>query len=378
MTKQIVKKSSWRSQIFRRILIAINLIFIAAYLLTCLIPYLNPVKFWVLSFLGLAFPFIAFGLLGFVILWSVFRSKWALYSLLTLLIGVQQLNGMFAFHLSHGFINSKPQKTIRVLQYNIKTQGFVKDVISKNNEPGLAEVLSLLKETNADVITLQEYFAKAQKNDSSITLLESLGYEYHYFAESNNISKINYDGVAIFSKFPIVNKGTLSFSNDEPTQDMIYADVKIDGKIFRIFSIHLQSIRIGESHYKNEKKSEYRTSASLITDKTIASKIGHTSKLHYEQSLIVRRQIDQSPHPVIVCGDFNAVPNSNTYFTVKGNLQDAFLKKGSFIGRTFRYISPTLRIDYIFADPLFKVSQFTIPSLTFSDHFPVIADLEYP
>ena len=56
-------------------------------------------------------------------------------------------------------------------------------------------------------------------------------------------------------------------------------------------------------------------------------------------------------------GDLNDVPNSYTYFKVRGVFKDAFLEKGYGIGRTFRSLSPTLRIDYIFTDPRFKVQQ---------------------
>ncbi|MGN6246740.1 MAG: endonuclease/exonuclease/phosphatase family protein [Ginsengibacter sp.] len=87
--------------------------------------------------------------------------------------------------------------------------------------------------------------------------------------------------------------------------------------------------------------------------------------------------MEKSPYPVILTGDFNDVPNSNTYFTISKNMQDVFLKKGSFIGRTFRFISPTLRIDYILADKSFKVNQMRIIHVSYSDHYPVEADLQY-
>ncbi|MBK7123675.1 MAG: hypothetical protein IPH68_13225 [Chitinophagaceae bacterium] len=62
----------------------------------------------------------------------------------------------------------------------------------------------------------------------------------------------------------------------------------------------------------------------------------------------------------MICGDFNDVPNSYTYFTLKGNLQDAFLKKGSGFGRTLNFISPTLRIDYILADKELEIDRFHV------------------
>ena len=89
----------------------------------------------------------------------------------------------------------------------------------------------------------------------------------------------------------------------------------------------------------------------------------------------VRIEIDKSPYPVIVCGDFNDVPNSYPYEKIGNGLQDAFVMKGSGIGRTFSGISPTLRIDNIFVDKLYSVHQFTRIAKKLSDHFPVIADI---
>jgi endonuclease/exonuclease/phosphatase family metal-dependent hydrolase len=57
-------------------------------------------------------------------------------------------------------------------------------------------------------------------------------------------------------------------------------------------------------------------------------------------------------------------------------MQDAFLKKGFGIGRTFSALSPTLRIDYIFADKHFKILQFNRLVKKLSDHYMLLADVE--
>jgi endonuclease/exonuclease/phosphatase family metal-dependent hydrolase len=96
-----------------------------------------------------------------------------------------------------------------------------------------------------------------------------------------------------------------------------------------------------------------------------------------QQSDIVRRELDKSPFPVVICGDFNDIPNSYTYSTIKGDMQDAFLEKGAGIGRTYRNLAPTLRIDYIFVDKKFKVQQVKRVLEPYSDHYPVVADVEF-
>ena len=57
-------------------------------------------------------------------------------------------------------------------------------------------------------------------------------------------------------------------------------------------------------------------------------------------------------------------------------MQDAFLKKGFGIGRTFSAISPTLRIDYIFADDHFGIDQFRRIVRKYSDHYMLVADIK--
>jgi endonuclease/exonuclease/phosphatase family metal-dependent hydrolase len=87
--------------------------------------------------------------------------------------------------------------------------------------------------------------------------------------------------------------------------------------------------------------------------------------------------MDRSPYPVIVCGDFNDVPNSYAYRTIGKGLQNAFTEKGRGIGRTFTGISPTLRIDNIFVAENFEVKQFLRLRQQLSDHFPIFTDLVF-
>jgi endonuclease/exonuclease/phosphatase family metal-dependent hydrolase len=93
------------------------------------------------------------------------------------------------------------------------------------------------------------------------------------------------------------------------------------------------------------------------------------------QADIISSLVADSPYPVVLAADLNDVPNSYTYFTVRGSLQDAFLQKGYGLGRTFRGLSPTLRIDYIFADPRLRVRQFKRVKKDYSDHYMLVTDL---
>jgi endonuclease/exonuclease/phosphatase family metal-dependent hydrolase len=69
------------------------------------------------------------------------------------------------------------------------------------------------------------------------------------------------------------------------------------------------------------------------------------------------------------------VPNSFTYFRIRGERQDAFLKKDFGIGRSFIALAPTLRIDYILPTLHFEVKQFDMVDEDLSDHIMLVTDL---
>ena len=94
-----------------------------------------------------------------------------------------------------------------------------------------------------------------------------------------------------------------------------------------------------------------------------------------EQAEVVHAAVSNSPYSSIVCGDFNDVPNSYTYFHIRGLRQDAFLAKGFGIGTTYNALAPTLRIDYILPDTTFTIHQFEMVDEDLSDHSMLVSDI---
>ena len=81
----------------------------------------------------------------------------------------------------------------------------------------------------------------------------------------------------------------------------------------------------------------------------------------------IKEDIKNSPHPIIICGDFNDTPVSYAYQQLGHNMKDAFIESGNGIGASFSKI-PTLRIDYILIDKKFRSCNFTTYPEKFSDH----------
>jgi endonuclease/exonuclease/phosphatase family metal-dependent hydrolase len=348
-------------------MILVNLGVLIAYLLVCLVPYINTGKQWYLGVLGLAFPLLLLALVCFILFWTVLKSRWAWVSLIAMLVGIQQIIAVISFHFPHSFSAEKQPNTLRVMEWNV--EGWEeKD-----------KMMEVVKEQNADILCFEEYVNKNSRKDSSsnIATIVKMGYPFYLFAPTKNSGDPTGKGVIIFSKYPIVGTDTFSYGRHTQAEHLIYVDIKPRNQTFRIFTTHLQSVRFEASDYGSLSRLRHAHDPGYRDSKTIISKLKTGYQYRYEQALRAREKIAESPFPVVITGDFNDVPNSNTYFTIKGNLQDAFLKKGSWIGRTFRFISPTLRIDYVLADKKFRVDQFRVIHVPYSDHYPIIADLQY-
>ncbi len=356
----------------------INICVMACFLLVCILPHINTGKFWYLALTGLIFPLIVFAHLFFIVVWALAQSKWFWVSLIVLLLGTQQIFATFGFNMPQNFESSKGENTLRILQWNVSSWD---EYYNKNKDELRYHplMLDLVQIQNADVLCFQEFFEPGGSKymSKNIPQIINMGYPYHYFVSSINWETDFETGVAIFSKYPILDSAKFEYAKNSFAEHLIYADIKVKNKIFRILTTHLQSVRFNADDYQSLSKIKHRNEEGLKDSRTIVAKLKRGYTYRYSQAEVVHQQIEASPYPVILCGDFNDVPNSNTYFKVKGKLQDAFLKKGFFIGRTFRFISPTLRIDYILSDKTFSVRQFKIIHVPYSDHYPVEADLGY-
>jgi endonuclease/exonuclease/phosphatase family metal-dependent hydrolase len=349
------------------------------YLQACLLPFLEAGKHWFIALLGLVFPLLFFALLAFLIYWAIKKSRWAVLCSMALLLGWQQVSVMFGFNRQKNFDVIKKAETLRVLSWNLSSWGETNRGKKKNY---MNAMLHQVKNMNADIICFQEYlyYKNSKYRDSIHTILKEAGYQYAYFAKTNYTERFYTSAVltavVIMSKYPFADTAKFVYNEEDFAEPLIYADIKRGSRIVRVFTTHLQSLRFENNEYDALHVLKEPGIASINQSRSMLWKLRQGYKKRSLQAQLVHKKITESPYPVVLCGDFNDVPNSYTYFTIKGNLQDAFLKKGSGFGRSFRFISPTLRIDYILADKKFTVQQFGKIEVDYSDHYAIMADLE--
>ena len=357
-------------------LITVNILLAVFYLLACLAPYLNPYHWWFISLLGLFFSFMFFLLLFSILFWLVIRIKYALLFFIVLLFGWKSIRVSFAFNLTRSFNYERQPQTLRIVTWNVAR--FV-EIIKNNNKGSLVrlKMMELLKQQNADVLCLQEFHTATRPDYyDNITYIErELNYPYHYFSWDEDGVGIYYSSI-IFSRMPLIDTGRVRFPQPSLPEPLIYADLKLGRDTIRIFTSHLQSVQFNKLDYERIDRITNYEDSVLANSKDIFSKIKTGIKYRSVQAKLVKKMIAESPHPVVLCADFNDVPNSYTYFTIRGDMQDAFLKEDFGVGRTFTALSPTLRIDYILASRQLSFLQFNRVTKRYSDHYMLVADLQ--
>jgi endonuclease/exonuclease/phosphatase family metal-dependent hydrolase len=360
-------------KIIKNVLIVLSVFLILAFLVSCLIPYLNPDKWWFVGFLGLAVPYLAVAMAFNVLFWLITKPKIALFPLVALLIGFQQIKTIWAWHY-----NAKPvlkqDNNLRILTWNVRSFNTM-SVTPERKKHSAEEVSDLILQQEADIICLQEFNNSFNGDSANNHIAPFLSkYPYYFFSRDFYRSNGYTAGSIIFSKHPLLDSGRVKYPGSL-SESLLYVDVRRGDDTVRFYTTHLQSFRFNEGDYSNIEKVKETGEESIAASKSLFPKMRLAFKKRGIQAKIVREQLDKSPYPFVICGDFNDVPNSFTYFHIKGNnLQDAFLKKGSGIGKTYYSIAPTLRIDYLLADKRLNVERFAMVDEGLSDHVMLVGD----
>lgn len=347
-------------KLFDKIVFIISLMMLSGLLGAYTARYINPNIFVIPSLLGLAYPYL---LIANILLLFYQTARWKKTGLVTLFVLCAGIPFFTSYYGTRRSDTASASSDLSVLSYNVRF--FDKYGWSKNKQT-YNKLLDYLNRFNGDFACLQEF----PINDNSILpqqIIKSLSsYPYRYLHKD----------VAIFSRLPILHTGQITFDKAYSGSAQ-YCDVLKGKDTIRIYNIHLASYQLGQK----ERDFFKEISASTTQDfsdgiKNILSRIIQANKAKARQALLIRKHITQSPHKVILCGDFNDTPLSYTYQTIRSQLTDGFLQKGRGLGNTYIGEFPSFRIDYIFHSPEFITTGYTRHNITLSDHYPISCKLK--
>ncbi|MGG9964061.1 endonuclease/exonuclease/phosphatase family protein [Ferruginibacter sp. SUN106] len=370
------------NSLFRRLtkkfFIISNIILAVLFLLGCYGGLFNPQYWWPLGFLTLATFYLLLLLIVFIIFWIFVKPGWSLISFAAIILAYKPITNIVPLRFSSSFTQQKQAAAIRMMSWNVEHF----DILEHKTHPEKKqEMLQLVNDYQPDIACFQEMVG-SDSVPNAINyvpeMMQQMGMQYFNYSYNR---KVDFDGnhhfgIITFSKYPIINKQTISYYPYDYNSIFQYTDIVKEADTFRVFNIHLQSLKFSSGNLKFIDNPEIKSQQDMTESKNLIYKLRIGFSKRKTQSERIKEEMNKSPYPVMVCGDFNDVPNSYAYTTIGKGLQNAFAEKGSGIGRTFTGISPTLRIDNIFVSDIFSVEQYTRIDKKLSDHFPIFADIQ--
>ena len=333
---------------FEKFLFLVNTLVAFSFLISLGLPHVKPTLFSYSSIFSLFTPIIISLNILFMFFWIAKLKKQFMLSLIVLILGNDSLKSFVNFSNNSKFI---ADNEFSIISYNVRLFNLY-NWIEKDNVT--IKIKEFLKNKNADIICLQEY----QNTNFNLD-----NYEYQY--EKLRGDNLKY-GQAIFSKYPIVNKGSIDFNS--PSNNAIISDIKISKDTIRIYNIHLESF----SFEKEIELSELnKNNGKIMND------LSKTFIIQQKQVELIKKSIKKSPYKVILSGDFNNTAFSYIYKELSRDLNDSFKEKGNGFGITFNYNFIPLRIDFILSDKVFKINYFKTYKINLSDHEPIFSQFTY-
>lgn len=363
----------------KKLFIYCNILTSLFFFLGCYGYLLRPKYFWFTGFVTLSTFYLLLILVAFIFFWMLVKPQLMLISILSFLLALQPLGQLIQTNVDNNFHLKKDARQLRVMSWNVE---HFKIAEHKSFPEKKTAMLRLINTYQPDVACFQEMVASDQW-PKAINYLPDFARQLHmpYYFYSYN-EKLNYDrlhhfGIIIFSKYPFIKQRTISRKPNDYNSIFQWVDIQQGNDTFRILNLHFQSLKFSNDNLVYFEDPLIDKETNFMQSKNVLNKFKMGFVNREVQSEAVKAEMNKSPYPVVVCGDFNDVPNSYSYHRIGEGMKNAFAEKGTGIGRTFSHINPTLRIDNIFADPRFIISQYTRDKTKLSDHFPILTDLEF-
>lgn len=363
----------------KKLLIFFNLLAAIFFLLGCYGHHLNQARFWFTGLFNLASFYLLLILVGFLFFWLVVKPRLSLISLGAMLLAWGPMAHLVQFRFGDEFNMEKNAASLRVMSWNVE---HFEIATYKKKPESKQDMIRLINNYQPDIACFQEMVANENLPTAinylpDFAKLLNMPYYYYSYNEKLDYDKDHHFGIVIFSRYPIAEKKTVSYAPNNYNSIFQYADVVKGKDTIRVFNLHLQSLRFSAEDRQYLDQPNIDEESNFRKSRNIISKFKEGFIKRKDQSDRIKREMNISPYPLIVCGDFNDVPNSYAYYNIGDGLTNSFVEEGSGIGRTFASISRTLRIDNIFVSPSLEVQQFKRVEKKLSDHFPIVTDLYY-
>ncbi len=320
--------------------------------------FVSPETFWIAGFASFLIPVLLALHLFLLVLHATRRKKTYAYSLIALLFGIPFFLQTLTFH------TKKEKSNLTVLSYNTRVFNVYKHL--NTNFISSKKMMEWAINDTSDIKCFQEYY-----NDPSselfTTTLKIRDKGYYSFHKPLLVNQIGAEfGLAIFSKYKIIQKGVVNFKRGR-NKFAIFVDVQFNADTLRIYNVHLESMSIDQNNITDAEKLQN----SYID---LFHRLKRGMIIRSLQADELTEHMQHCPYKIIMCGDLNELPYSYTYFKFKNALSNAFENAGNGFDFSFNGKLPFLRIDNQFYGEGIEITDFeTLKEVSYSDHFPIKA-----
>ena len=378
-------------------------------MLSGFVPTISPETNSWLPLLGLAFP-VFFALMVVAFFYWLLQGKWrSLFALSCLLLNLGQAslyiqwndlnaetqgsknasNGLENKQEGDGPVNKEAldmnAKKLKIITYNTQLFGLYQnessvDIVNTEYMPAMDSFLQVLKKENADVVCLQEVYAKAGGLKALALFLKAEGGYDH--SQTYTLSELRPYGMIVLSKYAIKRWKPLPLGSNTGNMAMWF-DIEIPSEYaflrnaqIRIYNLHLQSFRFAKKDYEVMQKQKEQKEIDLEGSKGIISRLRLGYQRRAQQVGIVKQSVLNCDLPKVICGDFNDIPVSYSYRQLSAGMRDAFVEAGRGLETTYKGSMPSFRIDYVlFDNPMRALNYKSIKEVP-SDHKLLVAELQ--
>jgi len=358
---------------FENIYLLIGILFAISLILGIIAGHTDPRGNVIVAFFGLAYPIFLLLNVLMVLLWlSKGRLFFAVVTAAIIGMGWHALIATLSFSGETGAGPKAAPDLVRVMTYNVHS---FRPYDPGNDELTKHQMLDLVKKESPDIICFQEYVSYPKGSfdvtDSLKQILSTRAHNLSFIPATNSIA----NGMAIYSRYPIVGSGIIPFNNERGGNCAIYVDIMLHKQVVRVYNVHLQSISFDKQDYTYLDKVTKEMEAKITPAKRIVRMLRTAFIKRSKQVDLMKAHMGTCQTPFIIAGDFNDTPASYAVTQMTKSLNNSFVEKGVGLGRTYNGKFPNFQIDYISATSTIKIINHKIIEAKLSDHFPVRSDL---
>ncbi len=331
-------------------------------LLTALVylsSFVSPGWVWFFGLSSFLIPVLLFLHLSSFVFWIIFKRKFLIYPAVGLVMSLPYLLITVSFHSK----KEKPEG-LSVLSYNARVFNVYKH-LNHDFESSKKMIAWAVQDTSA-IKCFQEFHNQKESEIFNTTEIFSEHGRYEPFVKPHVINSMGHEfGLAIFSRYPVINKGMVVFKQSGNNNSAIYVDVVYNSDTVRIYNAHFESMSI---------------SGNELDAPSGLKQFWHNLMARLRSGMVIRarqvgelmRHIENCPFNVVLCCDLNELPYSYVYHKIKNQLANSFEKGGRGFGFSYNGKIPFLRIDNQFFSSRLEILKYqNLQKINYSDHYPI-------